>query len=368
MRVLFALSGLHRVRRGAEVAFESIGEALAESGVDVTLLGSGPPVDGRSYRYKGTRVVPRERFERAPSLPPVLRSEYVYEELTFVPGMVRHIRPRDYDVTVTCGYPYTNWVLRALGGRRRPRHVFVTQNGDWPARENRREFRLFGCDGLVCTNPGYFEANRDRWRCALIPNGVDPDRFRPGPPERERFGLDADRPVVLMVSALIASKRVAEAVSVVSRCPDVMLVVAGDGPERDAIDEQAARELPGRFRRLVVDPAEMPALYRSVDALLHMSIDEPFGNAYIEAGACGVPVVGHRTASTEWILGTDGHLVDTNDFDSVADTLQAVIAAPAADVAERSSRFHERFGWPTVAAQYREFLEEVVREDGALGS
>lgn len=368
MRVLFALPGLHRVQRGAEVAFESIGQALAESGVEVTLLGSGPPIAGRSYRYLRAGVVPRERFERAPSLAPFFRSEYVYEEATFVPGMLRRVRPRDYDVTVTCGYPYTNWVLRAIGGRRRPRHVFVTQNGDWPAREGRREFRWFGCDGLVCTNPDYFESNRDRWRCALIPNGVDPGRFSPGPSERERFGLDADRPVVLVVSALIASKRVAEAVSAVSRFPDAMLLVAGDGPERDAIDELAARELPGRFRRVVVNSDEMPALYRSVDVLLHMSLDEPFGNAYIEAGACGLPVVGHRTASTEWILGSDGHLLDTEDLDGVAETLRRAMAEPVGDLTERAARFHRRFGWPTVAGKYREFLQEVVRSDGGLGS
>ena len=84
-------------------------------------------------------------------------------------------------MTVTCSYPYTNWILRrpAIGGAK-PRHVFVTQNGDWPPQQSGAEYRYFGCDGLVCTNPDYFERNKARWNCSLIPNGVDVTRFRPG--------------------------------------------------------------------------------------------------------------------------------------------------------------------------------------------
>src|SRR5690606_23785384 len=117
----------------------------------------------------------------------------------------------------------------------------------WPAYARNSEYRFFGCEGLVCTNLEYFERNKDRWRCRLIPNGVDSQRFSPGPPQREQFGLPADRLVVLMVSALIESKRVGLGVEAVSRIPDAHLVVAGNGPLRPAIDEMAARLLPGRF-------------------------------------------------------------------------------------------------------------------------
>ena len=54
---------------------------------------------------------PEDLFERWPSLP-YLRDHYGYEELSFAPGLLRTFSPRDFDLTVTCGYPYTNWVLR----------------------------------------------------------------------------------------------------------------------------------------------------------------------------------------------------------------------------------------------------------------
>ena len=44
LRILFALPGLHRVVRGAEVAFESVAREIARTpGYSVTLIGSGQP-------------------------------------------------------------------------------------------------------------------------------------------------------------------------------------------------------------------------------------------------------------------------------------------------------------------------------------
>src|SRR5580704_10685064 len=111
MRVLFALPGLHRHSRGAEVAFISIGKELARLGDAVTLIGSGKSDSTTPYRFLHAASVPRERFETFP-FGPILRHEYSYEELTFVPGLLRQFRPLDYDITVTCSYPFTNWVLR----------------------------------------------------------------------------------------------------------------------------------------------------------------------------------------------------------------------------------------------------------------
>src|SRR5215470_2934509 len=124
MRVLFALPGLHRHSRGAEVALISVASELARMGDEVTLIGSGEPDPTAPYRFLHAASVRRERFEKFP-FGPLLRHEYAYEELTFVPGLLRQYRPQDYEVTMTCSYPFTNWVLRRphLAGERPP-HVF----------------------------------------------------------------------------------------------------------------------------------------------------------------------------------------------------------------------------------------------------
>jgi glycosyltransferase involved in cell wall biosynthesis len=261
-------------------------------------------------------------FEQSPKVP-ILRTEFAHEELTFIPALLCAYRPTDYDITLICSYPFTNWILRhPTWSGTRPPHVFVTQNGDWPAYSPEAEYRLFECEGLVCTNPDFYERNKDRWHCCTIPTGVDCDRFRSGSPRRKEFGLPSNRLLILMVSALSPSKRVEVGIEAVSRIPGGHLVVAGDGPLRQTIDDLAARLLPGRFTRLSLTPEQMPALYQSADVFLHLSIEESFGNVFVEAMACGLQIVGHASPRLRWIVGDGENLVDTNDTANVARGLE----------------------------------------------
>lgn len=361
MRIHFLLPGLHRVQRGAEVAFEAVATEIAKLGLDeVTLIGSGEPVPGRPYAFQRIGLVPRERFESVPKFPP-FRSESVDEEATWVFNAVRQYRSRDADVTITCSYPFVNWMLtRWPPFGKRTAHVFVTQNGDWPAFSGKSEYALFRCDGLVCTNPIYHERNQARWPSVLIPNGMNPDRFSPGAPVRARFGLPEDRKIVLMVSALIDSKRVLEGMRAVARIPGAELVVAGDGPLRAEFDALGQELMPGRFRRMTLPLADMPDLYRSADVMLHPTFHESFGNVYAEALAIGVPVVAHDYQVTRWIFG-DGYpgLVDAADEEAVTTAVARALQNGQADALGRTKDAAERFSWRNIARQYRDFLVDV---------
>lgn len=364
MRVLFALPGLHRYNRGAEIAFISVANELARLGDTVTLIGSGHCDPTAPYRFLRAVSVPRERFSSFP-FGPLLRHEYAYEELTFVPDLLRRYRPSDYDVTVTCSYPFTNWVLRRPMFRgHRPPHVFVTHNGDWPATSRNSEFRFFACEGLICINPDFYERNKYHWRCRLIPDGIDLDRFRSGPAERQAFGLPVARLIVLMVSALVANKNVESGIEAVSLIPDAHLVVAGDGPLRQSIDATAARLLPGRFTRLSVAPDRMPGLYRSANVFLHLAKDEPFGIVFLEAMACGLPIVAPDLARLRWIVGEDEFLLD--DDRAVAIASRIAIARESRPIQrEQRARRAAVFSWRKVGGMYRDFLEEIVASRGS---
>src|SRR5260221_14600430 len=111
MKILFALPGLHKYSRGAEVAFMAIANELATAGHAVTLIGSGHNKANTSYRFLHAGSLAREKFERLPHMPG-FRSNTAYEELTFVPTLLALYRPADYDVTLTCSYPFTNLALR----------------------------------------------------------------------------------------------------------------------------------------------------------------------------------------------------------------------------------------------------------------
>lgn len=369
MRVLFALPGLHRVSRGAEVAFESIAQELSgRPGVEVTLIGSGADRGDRNYRYLRSPCIDRHRFRWLPALP-LFRSSCVWEELSFAAGLWLRYRPEAFDVTVSCSYPFVNWILsRRTRGGCRPRHVHVTQNGDWHVRTNNREYRYFRCDGLVCTNNEYDQRHRGGHRSVLIPNGVDPALFRPGDSDRRLFGLPEGVPVVLMVSALISSKRIMEGIEAVAAMPDssAHLVVAGDGPMRGEVEAGGRRMLGARFHLLQAARERMPALYRGVDVFLHMSKDEPSSNACIEALASGLPIVAHDRAVTRWTFEDQAVLVDTDHTAEVAAAIPRALAMRAPrDVEARRALVGRRFVWSAIADRYLTFFRELTDESAA---
>lgn len=372
MRVAMVLPGLHRVVRGAEVAFEAIATELCTyPDVTVTLFGSGQPRPSQAYDFRSVPMIPRERFEKGwPSLP-ILRSEYIYEELTFTWNLLRHYRSSDFDVTVTCSYPFLNWFLRwGRSAAKRPAHIFVTQNSDHPAHSNQSEYAWFDCEGLVCTNLEYFERNRDRWPSTVITNGVDPQRFSPPDPAqlpqlRAQFDLPPDAPVALMVSALIPSKRIVDGLRAAAQVPDLQVVVCGDGPDREVVRQVGQDCLGDRFHPKKLPYDQMPNIYRAADFLLHLSLDEPFGNIYLEALATGLPVVAHDREVTRWIVEDTAVLVDSlNPGAIVAGIALALARKTDADVQTRLDLVQRRFTWQAIGEQYHEFLRSILEPEG----
>jgi len=357
IRLLMALPGLHRENRGAEVAFEQVGSRLAcMPDFRVTLLGGGPPRLRVPYAYRQVPLVSRTHFVHWPKFPP-LRSEYRWEELTFAPGCKWRALMERKDVTLTCSYPFVSWMLRVAGGR----HLFVTQNGDWPARRSGAEYRFFDCDGLICTNPEYYERHRERWRSVLIANGVDVSRFRPGPGMREDLGIPAKAKVIVMVSALIASKQVEAGIRAVAAMAEKpWLLLAGDGPLRVSLDRLGEELLGHRYRRVTLAPDAMPAFYRTGDLFLHLSREEAFGNVYVEAAACGTPVAAHDYPTARWILGEWGTFTDTREAQATTAMLSGLLAKAPPDRAAQHEAIATRFSWDRVAEQYANFIREVA--------
>ena len=378
MRVALVLPGLGRVQRGAETAFVELARGLAaRPDTEVELFGTGRQgLDGLAAHV--LPCVPRERFEGWPRLPG-FRGETWYEEFTFATALAlrRAYRPKRFDITLSCTFPHVHGHVRRAGRGlrdcRRPLNVYVTQNGDWPCRRTNAEFRAFHCDGLVCTNPEYFDRHRDAYPSALIPNGVDPDVYRPG---KRLAGPNGDaacdllpreqtagRRVVLMVSALIPSKRVDDGIRALARVPDAYLLLAGDGPCRQEIQALAARLLPGRHRLLGNLPHErMPGLYHRADALLHASQEEPFGIVYLEGAASGLPVVAHDWAVTRWILGDTALYADTGDAEALAGAIgQALRPEVARDLGARArARVLDGWTWRHQADRYRDFFARLL--------
>jgi glycosyltransferase involved in cell wall biosynthesis len=138
----------------------------------------------------------------------------------------------------------------------------------------------------------------DRSRMRVFRRGIDPSYPVDEPARREawreRLGLPADAFVLLFAGRLGKEKNLDFLLDVhahvARRRPGARLVIAGDGPERAAIEARARTDgrlvLAGR-----IDRAELPHVYALADAFVFPSTTDTFGMVVLEAQACGLPAL-----------------------------------------------------------------------------
>jgi phosphatidylinositol alpha-1,6-mannosyltransferase len=223
----------------------------------------------------------------------------------------------------------------------------------------------------------------------FIPNGVDVRRFRLHPAAagvRNRLGISEGAKVILTLARVIPRKghdTVIRAMPAVLReFPGAAYVIAG--PSRAETEDW----LRGLARSLGVEPAvkftglvpdaDLCGLYTAADAYVMVSRphgpdgdSEGFGITFLEANACGTPVVGSTAGGIPDAVeqGVNGFLVPPDDPAALADAILALLRDPAlgrrmAEAGRR--RAEQRFAWETVAgAVWNAF--EAARLKTALG-
>jgi phosphatidylinositol alpha-1,6-mannosyltransferase len=217
----------------------------------------------------------------------------------------------------------------------------------------RTALRRIGNDTDVVT----FISNytRDRFASAFGPQaalerlspGVDTDRFEPDSVAqaelRARYGL-GERPVVLCLSRLVPRKGqdvlIRALPAIRERIDGAVLVIVGGGPYRTTL-HQLAHEF-GVAEDVVftdgVPSDELPAHHAMADVFAMpcrtrgAGLDvEGLGIVYLEASACGVPVVAGRSggAPESVVDGETGLVVDGEDVGAVATAVGDLLADPA---------------------------------------
>lgn len=277
------------------------------------------------------------------------------------------------DETVGWLVPFIRHVLR--------RRALVYCHGDDlvqpdPAARRARR-RWFDAAHLVVA-AGAFPARQlvelygvDPARVAVLPNGVDLDRFRPAPPDparRAALGLEGRR-VILAPTRLVPRKGVDRLVAALpairARCPEALLLVAGEGPQRAALEALAASHGGTAAVRFAgaIPPAEMPGLYALAELIALPNRAEPGESdgtplVFLEANACGRPVIGGRAGGTPEAVrdGVNGLLVDGEDPAAIAAAALRILEDPAlaARLAEGGLAAARAAGWDSRAAAFLE--------------
>ncbi|WP_380172016.1 glycosyltransferase family 4 protein [Kineococcus sp. DHX-1] len=189
----------------------------------------------------------------------------------------------------------------------------------------------------------------------LLENGVDTHVFRPDPDARVRVAVElhVPGPLFVVVGRLHPQKRVDRSVRLLQEFPGATLVLAGDGPDRPALQALAADlGVAERVRFLgAVDRARVPGLLAAADvSLLTSQWREGLPMAVLESLACGTPVVTSRTTAP--VEGTQVPRVDAGNPGDLAAAVRRLLARGRS----LTSLLPDRYALSGVAARYATLL------------
>jgi L-malate glycosyltransferase len=208
-------------------------------------------------------------------------------------------------------------------------------------------------------------------RIRTIRNGVDLARFETSDRSaaRDRLQLAPDVPVIVAVGRLVPVKDHAtllRAVAVLRQeREDVCLVLAGDGPLREDLVQQArALEIDAHVR-LLGHRGDVECVMAAGDVFVQSSVSEGLSNTILEAMASGLPVVATNVGGADEMVvpGETGYLVEVSSPSAMADAVLQLLRDPArcrAFGAAGRERARVEFSLSGMLRQYETLYCELV--------
>lgn len=215
-------------------------------------------------------------------------------------------------------------------------------------------------------------------RIVLIHPGVDVERFRPGlscDDLRAQLGCTESGQLLLSVGRLSRRKGFDQVIRCVQRLlpehPGLHYALVGIGEDQQYLQELAHECGVAHRVHLLghVAAEDLPRWYNAADVFVmpNREIDgdtEGFGMVFIEASACGTPVVAGDAGGTASAVnnGVNGYRVDGNSLVAITATVHRLLAEPA--LRERmSASAHDwatqGFSWDSVASSTRAIMRRA---------
>jgi glycosyltransferase involved in cell wall biosynthesis len=357
---------------GVEVIVEQQASSLAEAGFDVTVVTSDAGETTASSGADGYRVVRNRAWnglERRWGVPyPIWRvRDYLRLRRLVRESDVVHV----HDVT------YLSSLCGALFARRARRPLLITQHVAVVAHDSgvvtavqRAVYRTWGrlvwrwAAHVICYNPivrqFLVRSGVDATKIVLTYNGIDTTYFSPGDSSernktRARYGLPADKPIVLFVGRLVPKKGVERLIDARDPAYEVVLVGSGVVP---ALPDGVVCLGP-------VDRAELRDLYRAADVFAFPAVGEMLTLVMQEAMACGLPVVAtHMAEYAAYEFGPDDLVLVPPEAAPLQRAIKDLLGDDASMSRLRASArrvAEERFDWKSNAERMAALYERAGR-------
>jgi glycosyltransferase involved in cell wall biosynthesis len=351
---------------GVVAAWRERDRELRRHGTDVTLVAPRVWDEGASRvaleAGEDGFVTGSRTFGRHPAL-------FVYNPLP----LIRHMRRHRFDVVDAHEEPYSLAAaeIRLIARAFQPGARFTLYSAQnlakrypWPVRAVEAA-NLAAADAIYVCNSEAAQVWRGKGfarEIRYLALGVDIDRFAPRP-----GGAGDGSLTVGYAGRLTVEKGVDTLIEAMAGVAGAELLVAGDGPERPALEALADRSgVRATFLGSVPFP-ELPDFYRRLDALVIPSRPAPgwleqFCRVAVEGMASGVPVLASTSGALPEVVGDCGLLFPPDDVAALTDALR-LLASDGEERRRLAKLGRERsrqFTWAEVAAAHRALYEKVL--------
>ena len=220
-------------------------------------------------------------------------------------------------------------------------------------------------DRLIALNPiaaNYLRKIAPDLPISIVPPGIDPTEFSP---EGKAIVTGLPQPNIICVTALERDRnfRIELTIQAVSRLPHASLLICGDGSDRDYFQDLGDRLLgTRRFQIETFAYAQMPQVYRSASVFTSAAKEESHGLKYIEAMACGLPVVVPNDGVRRYLIGNGGIACDVTDIEIYTQSLQNVLETYW-HWQQQSRQNALRFSWEKIGLLHYQAVLKTITGD-----
>lgn len=339
MKILQAMAGAQY--GGAESFFTRLSVALQRAGVSQRVV---------MRAHEG-----RAKMLRAAGIAPVELGFGGKLDIATRLGLKRQIKEYRPDIVLS-------WMNRATSFCPKGDFTHVGRLGGY---YNVKYYR--NCDHLIANTSEIADylvnSGWDQERVHYLPNFVSGGRAQPV--KRAEFYTPDTAPLILALGRLHENKAFDVLLKAVARVPNIYVWIAGEGPLRKQLEEQAeVLGIKPRVRFLGWrDDAE--ALFAAADIFVCPSRHEPLGNVVIEAWAQGLPVIAADSIGPGTLIqqGSNGILFPVDDFVSLANFIKRLIGDEALHktiVENGYTQYEAEFTEPIVVDKYIKFFEQLL--------
>ncbi|PIP52865.1 hypothetical protein COX08_04120 [Candidatus Beckwithbacteria bacterium CG23_combo_of_CG06-09_8_20_14_all_34_8] len=356
MKIAFVSYYSGIVDRGMETVVSQLAQHFNQNN-DVLVIQAGENINPKSYQ---TKVIKSRKLNQSRDgtsffsklfldLNSLIIAHFSWRVLTFL----KQFQP---DIVFACNGGWQALILKIYCLINKSKLVISGQAGiGWDDRWN----LILKPDlfiALTERNYKWSKSLANNINIALIPNGVDCQKFNP---DGKKISLNLPEPIILCVAGPEKYKRVRVTIDAVVKLEQGSLLLIRAKNTKDSDILYATKKLKDRFSCREFSFSQMPEVYRSCDLFTLVSMSsEAFGISYLEAMASNLSVIAPNDLLRQEIVGDAGILVDEPiEVEQYAKTIKKALDKKWDNIPRQQAI---KFDWNNIAKSYLQEFEKLI--------